>query len=151
LVTWIDLNSPYYPTGYSARNGPPPGRNPLTREQSRRLYELTGLTENELHKADLYTGPKVSFDRPRLSPCLDLATNAADHAELLTIIQAGKESLEALPRADMPGFFTLHDRDEKAKAHRAKYVRIEQEVREAVRDGGKVYDSGDADPATMGL
>jgi len=151
LVTWIDLNAPYYPTGYSARNGPAPGRNPLTREQSKRLYKLTGLTENELHKADLYTGPKVSFDRPRLSPCLDLATNAADHAELLTIIQAGKGSLEALPRADMPGFSTLHDRDEKAKAHRAKYARIEQEVRQAIRDGRKVYDPADADPATMGL
>lgn len=151
LVTWIDLNAPYYPTGYSARNGPPPGRNPLSREQSKRLYKLTGLTENALHKADLFTGPKVSFDRPRLSPCLDLTANPADHAEALAIIQSGKDSLAQRPRADMPGFSVLHDRDEKAKAHREKYARIEQEVRAAIRGGRKIYDSSDADPATMGL
>jgi len=151
LVTWIDLNAPYYPTGYSARNGPPPGRNPLTREQSKRFYKLTGLTENALHKADHYSGPKASFDRPELSPCLSTITNAARRAEVLAIIQAGKKSLEELPRADMPDFSVLHARDEKAKAHRAKYAKIERDVRQAIRDGRKIYDSPDGDPATMGL
>jgi len=151
LITWIDLNAPYYPTGYSARNGPPPGRNPLTLEQTRRFYELTGLNGTALHRADLFTGPKVSFDRPELSPCLALAHSEADRAELLAIIHAGKQSLERLPRADMPGFSTLHPGDEKARAHLEKYSRIEQQVREAIRQGRKIYDSPDADPSTTGL
>jgi len=151
LVTWIDLNSPYYPTGYSARSGPPPGRNPLTREHTKRFYLLTGLTENALHKADLFTGPKVSFDRPELSPCLASITNAGHRAEVLALIEAGKEALAALPRADMPGFSALHRRDEVARAHREKYTRLEEEVRAAIREGRKIYDSPDESPATMGL
>jgi len=151
LVTWIDLNAPYYPTGYSARNGPPPGRNPLTRAQSKRFYKLTGLDEGRLHRANTFPGPMVSFDRPELSPCLNLTKNKADRAEVLAIIRAGKESLAKLPRADMPGFSALHAGDRKAQAHRRKYARIEEEVRRAIQEGRKVYDSPDADSTTSGL
>ena len=151
LVTWIDLNAPYYPTGYSARPGPAPGRNPLNGGQSNRLFALTGLSGHQLHKADLYAGPQVCFDRPEISPCLKRIKDPAKRAEALKIIQAGKASLNALPRADMPGFATLHAADLKRREHYEKYRRIEQEVRRAIREGKKVYDSEKADGLTMGL
>ncbi|MBT3198357.1 MAG: hypothetical protein HN350_00415 [Phycisphaerales bacterium] len=151
LVTWIDLNAPYYPTGYSARPGPMPGRNPLDRGQSNRLFALAGLSANQLHKADLYAGPQVCFDRPEISPCLKRIKAPAKRAEALKIIQAGKASLEKLPRADMPGFATLHAADQKRKEHYEKYRRIEQQVRKAIREGRKIYDSKKANKLTMGL
>jgi len=151
LITWIDLNAPYYPTGYSARPGPAPGRNPLSSGQTRRLLALAGLDGNQLLKADHYAGPQVCFDRPELSPCLKRITDPAKRAEALKIIQAGKASLAALPRADMPGFATLHAADQKRKEHYEKYRRIEQAVRKAIREGRKIYDSKTADRLTMGL
>ena len=151
LVTWIDLNAPYYPTGYSARPGPAPGRNPLDRGRSRRLLTLIGLREDQLLRADLYTGPQVCFDRPEMSPCLRRIQDPAQRAEALAIIRAGRASLEKLPRADMPGFSVLHPADQKRKNHYRKYRRIEQDVRKAIREGRKIYDSPKADTLTMGL
>jgi len=151
LVTWIDLNAPYYPTGYSARPGPSPGRNPLDGRQSGRLFSLTGLTPNQFLRADEYSGPQVCFDRPEISPCLKRIKDPAGRAEALKIIQAGKASLAKLPRADMPGFATLHSGDQKRKEHYEKYRRIEQEVRKAIREGKKIYDAGKADGLTTGL
>jgi hypothetical protein len=146
IVTWIDINSPYYPTGYSARPEPPPGRNPLTRPQTGRFFRLTGLNGKLLGEASYYPGPQVSFDRPELSPCLQKITDSNARREVLTIIQAGKQSLEKLPRADMPGFSVLHRGDQIAKAHREKYAKIEQEVRAAIRNGSKVTDSAQTAP-----
>jgi len=151
IVTWIDLNAPYYPTGYSARPGPAPGRNPLSPRQTARLFKITGLNEKALGQASHYPGPQVSFDRPELSPCLASVSDGKARAEALAIIRAGRESLARLPRADMPGFSKLHPGDRKARAHYDKYRSIERKVREAVRKGEKVYDSPATDPETAGL
>ena len=151
IITWIDLNAPYYPTGYSARPGPLPGRNPLTRAETTRLFELTGLNYLVLGNASHYTGPQVSFDRPDMSPVLERIADKGARIEALAILQSGQESLANLPRADMPGFSVLHPRDEKAKAHYEKYRALEAKVREAIRKGEKVYDSPEADPETLGL
>jgi hypothetical protein len=148
LITWIDLNAPYYPSGYSARRGPAPGRNPLTDVQTKRFLQLTRLSGSALQNAVSYTGPVVSFDRPEKSPCLERVKDAKARAEVLAIIKAGKKSLEELPRADMPGFATLHKGDAERKAHQEKYQRIEQQVRAAIRNGARVTDSPDTDQNT---
>ena len=106
---------------------------------------------NALLNADQYRGPQVCFDRPEISPCLKRIKDPAKRAEALKIIQAGKASLEKLPRADMPGFATLHTADHKRREHYEKYRRLEQEVRKAIREGRKIYDSREADDVTMGL
>jgi hypothetical protein len=142
LITWIDLNAPYYPTGFSARPGPAPGRNPLTDPRTQRFLKLTGFVRDDFLKADRYPGPQVSFDRPELSPCLTRIEDEHARAEALTILEAGKESLLQLPRADMPGFSTLHEADEDRRQHQEKYRQIEQQVRAAIRNGEKVYDVG---------
>ncbi len=150
LITWIDLNAPYYPTGYSARPGPAPGRNPLTGAQTKRFFAITGLNNDLMHKADRYPGPQVSFDRPELSPCLERIGDPAKRAEALEIIRAGKASLRQLPRADMAGFSTLHRADQQRKEHVEKYRRIEQEVRQAIRRGEKIYDEPRPDADGVG-
>jgi len=58
---------------------------------------LTGLNNNRMHRAYLYTGPQISFDRPELSPCLQRIIDPAKRRETLEIIQAGQESLRRLP------------------------------------------------------
>jgi len=153
LCTWIDLNSPYYPTTFAARPGNKPGRNPLPGNQTGRFFKLTRLNNNKIGSAGGFIGQQVSFDRPEKSPCLaKLKSKPAVYAEVLAIIQSGKASLEKLPRADMPGAkFTLNARDSKRQAHRKKYSQIEQEVRAAIRNGTKVVDSAKADKDTMGL
>ena len=62
---------------------------------------------NALLNADQYRGPQVCFDRPEMSPCLKPIDDPDRRAEALAIIQAGRQSLEQLPRADMPGFSAL--------------------------------------------
>ncbi|MDP6542870.1 MAG: hypothetical protein QGH60_02700 [Phycisphaerae bacterium] len=153
LCTWVDLNSPYYPTTFAARPGNRPGRNPLPGNKTGRFYKLTKLTQNMIGSASYFVGQQVSFDRPEKSPCLaKLKKNPAAHAEVLAIIRAGKASLEKLPRADMPGAkLTLNDRDRKRQAHREKYSQLEQKVRTAIRNGTKVVDSPKAEKETMGL
>jgi len=101
VVTWIDVNGPYYPEYASAYRENRFGRSPLDDGQLARLCELTGT---ELGKKGLDL--MVSFNRPELSPCLTHFTNRGDppYQQALSIIRAGGEMLAARPRADMPGF-----------------------------------------------
>ena len=151
LITWVDLNGPYYPTTYAARPGPGPGRNPLTDVQTKRLVELAGINIASLNTASKYDGPKVSFDRPEMSPCLQgLDPHSPAFAEALGIIRSGKEALAVTPRADMPGFVPC-DKDHQRQAHHEKYQAIEQDVRKAIREGRKIMDSDTVTPETKDL
>ena len=106
---------------------------------------------NALLNADQYRGPQVCFDRPEMSPCLESIDDPDGRAEALAIIQAGRQSLEQLPRADMPGFSTLHSSDEKRRAHYEKYRKTEQQMRAAIRNGTKLMDSPETDNTPAGL
>jgi len=102
LVTWIDINAPYYPdyAGGAYRDNPF-GRAPLKNGELKRLNELTGL--NLLDRGQL---TQVSFTRPESSPCL-IPLGGPDDAryqESLAIVRAGQARLAAEPRPDMPGF-----------------------------------------------
>jgi hypothetical protein len=136
LVTWIDINGPYYPYFASAYPENLAGRSPLNDKQIQRLEELTGVSLSDLARHTRELGPQVSFDRPQFSPCLEKFTNHSDpeYFEALAIIRAGKEMLDRCPRADMPGF----------QACPQKYaMRRQAELcsRKAIRTGTKVYDS----------
>ena len=50
----------------------------------------------------------------------------------------------------MPGFVPF-EQDRKRQAHYEKFAGIEQEVRQAIRNGAKVMDSDAAANDTMGL
>jgi hypothetical protein len=70
VVTWIDLNAPYYPSYASAYPDHLAGRSPLDDQQLARLEELTGVPLRRLAGHRSNRGPQISFDRPELSPCL---------------------------------------------------------------------------------
>ena len=114
IVTWIDINAPYYPeyAGGSYRDHRF-GRCPIDDRQSSRLEKLTGVT------LDRHGVALVNFTRPELSPCLDGFADNRDlkYREALGILQAGKANLALHPRPDMPGF-TLDDRHELAQQHK---------------------------------
>ncbi|MFH1718598.1 MAG: hypothetical protein ABIF19_14685, partial [Planctomycetota bacterium] len=70
IVTWIDLNAPYYPRYDCAYPDNLSGRCPLDDKQLSRLTELTGVPFAKLADHAKNSGPQISFNRPRLSPCL---------------------------------------------------------------------------------
>jgi hypothetical protein len=141
LVTWIDLNAPYYPTYACAYPNNLAGRCPLDDAQLVRLEKLTGLPLRNLAAHDRNNGPQVSFDRPDRSPCLATLspTNTAARAEALALIRAGAEQLARRPEADVEGFEacpTDQWRDQKYVARQ----RQEQQHRQAIGRGEKRFD-----------
>lgn len=141
IVTWIDINAPYYADYASAYPENLAGRSPLTPEQVKRLSDLVGIPFAELADCRKNQGPLVSFDRPELSPCLAaLREKQPDaHQEAIGIIMAGKEILEKKPDVGSPGF-TLSGmdaaREERYLARQAEETRN----RDAIRAQVKAYD-----------
>jgi hypothetical protein len=136
LVTWIDLNAPYYPTYASAYPDNLYGRSPLDNGQLERLSQLLGVNLGDQGQVT-----QITFDRPALSPGLAKFADKNDpnYREALSLLQAGRERLAQRPRADMPGF----QPGEIDQRREEKYVRrqqIERRNREAIRRGEKVYD-----------
>ncbi len=142
IITWIDINAPYYPVYMTAYPGNLAGRSPLSPEQLSRLTELTGIQFARLASYNRNQGPMINFDRPELSPCLDtIPDNESDsYAGALSIIKSGSALLALRPRADMGGFSACmidQLRDDKYEARRA----IELANRKAIRDGVERYDT----------
>lgn len=144
IVTWIDLNAPYYPTFASAYPDNLGGRSPLNDKQVARLEELTGVPLRKLADHTKNCGPQISFDRPELSPCLAVlreksVADPSDYDEALALIRTGRDLLAQRPEADMPGF-RANERD--AWRERKYFTRVlaEERNRAAIRQGEKVYD-----------
>lgn len=128
IITWIDLNGPYYPEYASAYPNHRFGRSPLDDHELNELQRLTGSQD-------------ANFTRPELSPCLTRFTDDGDAARLaaLEIIQRGRERLATRPRADMPGFQLVSETE---IAQQAKYDALraaERRAREAIARGEKYY------------
>jgi len=141
IVTWVDLNAPYYAHYACAYPNSLTGRCPLDGGQLRRLTELTGVPFRKLRNHGSNRGPQVSFDRPELSPALAKFNDKSDprYAEALAIIRSGQEMLRRRPRADMPGFVPCEtDRRRQAKYDARRC--IEAVNRQAIREGTKRYD-----------
>ncbi len=133
VVTWADINAPYYPTYASAYPDNLAGRSPLDNKQIARLTELTGVRFASLAKHSDNIGPKISFDRPELSPCLKVFASTDDqgYVEALEIIRAGAEMLAQRPRADMAGFVecpTDAQRDARYSARRETELENRQAI-----------------------
>jgi hypothetical protein len=101
IITWVDLNAPYYPSYASSYPNNLFGRAPLDDEQLDRLGKLTGLKFKDQKNVT-----QISFDRPELSPCLKSIADkhSFEYREALAIIEQGAANLARLPRPDMPGF-----------------------------------------------
>lgn len=141
VITWIDLNAPYYPSYASAHPGNLAGRCPLNPQQLQRLEQLTGLPFVKLASFNANKGPQISFDRPELSPCLSAFPDPNDprRAEALSILRAGQAELASHPEPDVESFQAC----ELDQWRETKYTaRRERELgnRQAIAEGRKAYD-----------
>jgi len=142
IVTWIDINAPYYPTYDSAYPNNPAGRSPLTGAELARLSALTGVNCAQDNFASS-TGPALSFDRPEFSPALaKLARDSPQYAEALALLQAGKDALARQPRGDTLDF-TPCAKDRQREDFYQQRRRIEASNREAIRDGRKLRETAE--------
>jgi len=145
VVTWMDINAPYYPdyAGGAFRDNPF-GRAPITDAELKRIKELT---DPELPVGKQKRKPAreqiglCNFTRPELSPCLAAfaGRNGPRYEEVLAILRAGRQRLAAHPRPDMPGF---HLTDPTEIAQEEKYqIRCAEtaRMRAAAARGGKQY------------
>jgi len=141
IVTWIDINGPYYPRYDTAYPDNLAGRSPLNNAQMQRLSELTGVPLAKLARHNTSRGPQLSFDRPELSPALAplKERDGPNYREALAIVRAGRLKLQQQPRADMPGFQPCpidRDRQRRYMARRE----IEARNRKAISENNKLYD-----------
>ncbi|HNX35959.1 MAG TPA: hypothetical protein PKM57_15120 [Kiritimatiellia bacterium] len=138
LITWVDLNAPYYPHYECAYPQNLGGRCPLTKDELNRLKVLTGVQVANSHSAKQRA--TMSFARPEVSRILlPVASNATVRAEALELIVEGARRLKERPRADMDGFVPVEQdraRESKYQARRAE----ERRVYDAIRNGKKLYD-----------
>ena len=140
LITWVDLNAPYYPEYESVRPDNPGGRAPITGAQLARLQALTGLSVAGNYGARQRA--LVSFPRPELSPILaKLDPASAEYREALAIIQAGREVLARSQPDYLPGF-TPCEKDRQRNAKYQARVDTEAGIYQAIRTGRKLYDPG---------
>ena len=103
IVTWIDLNTPYYGSYATSYPEHPFGRSPLGSDDLSRLASLTGVPVDASNTGAELMGSQVSFTRPERSPCLaGLSKDAPQREEALAIIRKGAELLCSRPREDMP-------------------------------------------------
>jgi len=140
IVTWIDLNAPYYPHYDCAYPTHLAGRCPLNPEQVNRLTELTKVPFGRLAHWKRDAGPQVSFDRPERSPCLaQFNSSGPNYIEALNIIRSGGQMLKTHPRADMQGFEPCQDHCQRTQTYALR--QLEEEFRrEAIRENRKRYD-----------
>ena len=132
IITWLDINAPYYSEYSTVYPNNPFGRSPLTGAQ---LAELSALTKINLGHQN--NANRVWFTRPELSSCLDgMDKNSDAYKKALAIIQEGKKTLEASGRPDTP----LCTLDEREQAKQDKYDLRLKEERQRVQAAAEKQD-----------
>ena len=149
IVTWIDLNAPYYPTHQSYYWKNTAGRSPLDHQQLVELGQLVRKSPrgadygwekvneyacNQLGQLMALHGPLVNFTNPQRSLCLSGFQDSNDpgYVRALDLIRQGQRNLEEHPRGDMPNFIPC-------EAHRQQQAFLEE--RQRVNAGGGVDDA----------
>ena len=136
IITWIDINAPYYPSYASTYRTGLYGRCPLENGELQRLQKLTGVDVLKRPHDSL-----ITFTRPEMSPCLaKLAEQGGpQYDEALAIIRAGQARLAEQPREDMPGAELVGTDREREEKYQRMLCR-EAEARRAIGAGAKTYD-----------
>jgi hypothetical protein len=137
VITWMDVNAPYWPTYDCAFGHNYGGRMPITRAEHAELVKLTGVKISNSHGAR--QREQLDFDRPEMSRILGRVKGKPAYDRALAILKTGKERLKTTPRADMDGFVPC----EADRAREERYQRrlaAERRVYDAIRAGRKVYD-----------
>ncbi len=139
VITWMDINAPYWPRYEVAWPESSGGRMPLTRAEFGQLQKLSGIRVANSAKDRRKQREMLNFDRPEFSRILEPLKGKPAYAEALNIIKAGKERLKTNPRADMPGF-KMCQVDQARNDRYARRFEEECKVYNAIRAGEKVYD-----------
>ncbi len=140
IVTWIDINAPYYPCYEVAYPNNPGGRSPLTKEELQRIMKLTGGRIANAHSARQRA--QLDFGRPecsRILSKLDKNTQREAYDAVLGLVRAGAERLREQPRADMDGFVPCAKDREREERYRQRAAQ-ELRVYEAIRNGRELMD-----------
>ncbi|MDR0724392.1 MAG: hypothetical protein LBF59_00090, partial [Prevotellaceae bacterium] len=74
IVTWIDLNTPFYANYETNFPNYLFGRSPLDDAELKRIAELTGVKVNSVKLFAEDTGTRINFTRPEQSDCLKKLT-----------------------------------------------------------------------------
>jgi hypothetical protein len=106
LVSWIDINAPYYAEYESAYPDNLAGRSPLNQRQIKLLSHLTGMEFSKKMGHQSNEGPMITFERPELSPCLQSLRRKERNAyrKALALITEGAEQLNQKPNPDKKDF-----------------------------------------------
>jgi hypothetical protein len=94
VVTWIDLNTPFYADYETEFSNHLFGRSPLNDTELKQIVELTGVHVNSTALFAADTGTRINFTRPERSDCLkNLTENDPRYHEVITIIRHGQNKL----------------------------------------------------------
>lgn len=154
IVTWIDMNAPYYGSYFSVYRDNVYGRAPLNDQQMIQLAELTGLPYRvpaEHVNLNLMAidgtelaGSQVNFTRPEWSPCLTRFADQNDprYRQALALIQAGRAQLAQQPREDMlgPNAVPVAALEVERAGRCQLQTQFEAAVRRTVLHGGKILE-----------
>ncbi|MDO5552779.1 MAG: hypothetical protein Q4G68_03375 [Planctomycetia bacterium] len=156
VVTWIDINAPYYPEYSATFPVNQFGRSPFTHDQLYRMEELVGRKQGTWqepkkqawldslpHPANHPLTWAVSLTRPELSPCLKAWSTpeereSAEYKEVLALIQEGAAVRATAPDDDATGPLNPND-----VAQEARYQKMREKLqrsRNALLNGEKVTD-----------
>ncbi len=164
IITWIDLNVPYYPSHVTYYRTHTFGRCPLDHKEMVALGKLAAAAPGKVkygwNEARSYNVPQlnglimrygspINFTRPERSLCLSGFADKADskYVQALALIRKGAERLRAHPRSDMPGFRPC-EADQRRLDFLARRRAIEQRNRRAILSGRRVYDDRSSGAAT---
>ena len=150
IVTWIDLNVPYYQSRMTYYGDNTFGRCPLDHKELARLGKLAkkyswsrvnGYSGGRLRTLIMTQGSPINFTRPEKSLCLTGFADKKDPGciEALELIRRGGQMLRQHPRLDMEGF-KPRPADKARLDYHAKRMEIERRNRRAIVEGRKVYD-----------
>ena len=140
IITWIDINGPYYPQYECAYPQNQGGRMPISTADRDRLQALSGVEIANSHRRR--QREQLDFTRPECSRILSspkLAKDAAARAEALAIIERGKAALAKTPRCDMDGFVPCEADMRREERYQRRLAR-ERNVYKAIREGKETFD-----------
>jgi hypothetical protein len=139
LITWVDINAPYYPRYECAYPQNAGGRSPLTANEVKTLTTLTGGKIAGSHGARQRS--QISFDRPEKSRILGKLDPASEnYTKAVALISEGKKRLAEKPDADAPGFVPNEQDQAREKRYQERFA-AERKIYEAIRTGKKIYDT----------
>ena len=139
VMTWIDINAPYYPYYGSSYRDHDYGRSPISTGALRRLMELTGENRWDISL-------DISFDRPEVSPCLTKISNPEEREEALAILNAGKETLIVRDRGESLEWKATDPTEIAQEKKYQESVYRQEVVRRAILENRKVFDKDFAGP-----